>query len=206
MFINIPFPNFKPEISKEYKLVVADHNSIRKQRKYACRIMIFFHYLLCFGFSYRMCSLPKEFIRDLFCFLVYLIITFSVVFLIHHLLHCLLYPKDTWKNHCYIGFYKFIPYCYCKKELNKFRLILAAFFPFLLLTIIPLTLISDRETIDILLYSIAYGNAILSSFDFYDMYILLRKVPGWKKPILKSANRYFTVLKKEVEEVQDSIA
>jgi hypothetical protein len=203
MFLNIPFPDFKKEISEEYKMVVADHNSLRKQKKYARRIMLFFHYLLCFWFSYKMFSFPSIFVKALFGFLVCLVATFLIVFLIHNLLHCLFYPSNTWRKNCYIGFYKLIPYCYCKKELNKFRLILAAFFPFVMLTVIPLTLISGVDVADILLFSVAYGNAILSAFDFYDIYVLIRKVPGWEKPVLKSRNRYFTVLKKEIKEPQD---
>lgn len=77
------------------------------------------------------------------------------------------------------------------------RLILAAMFPFMLLTWLPLIIIINTGA-SMLLYAIAYSNAIISAFDLYDIYILLSKIPGWKKVILKSANRYFIVLKKEI--------
>jgi hypothetical protein len=124
---------------------------------------------------------------------------FLVVAIIHQLLHCLLFPINTWRKKCYIGFYRkyLTPYCYCKKELKKMRLILAAMFPFMLLTWLPLIIIINTGA-SMLLYAIAYSNAIISAFDLYDIYILLSKIPGWKKVILKSANRYFIVLKKEI--------
>lgn len=42
MFINGPFPDFKSEISEEYKIVSADRNSFKKQRRYVSRIMLFY--------------------------------------------------------------------------------------------------------------------------------------------------------------------
>ncbi|MBD7911543.1 MULTISPECIES: DUF3267 domain-containing protein [Clostridium] len=197
MFVNGPFPDFKSEISSEYTITSADRNSPKKQRKYASRIMILIHYPFCFGIGYSTFNFHSNFIKSLIWFLGYFLLFFLVVTIIHLLLHCLFFPTSTWNKKCYLGFYRkyLTPFCYCKKELKKFRLIIAAISPLFILTIFPLLIIIYNH-ISMLLLSIAYANALLSAFDLYDIYILLKKIPGSGNIILKSANRYFIVKKR----------
>jgi len=194
MFIYESFPNIESQISSKYKLILADANTTAQQKKYSYLIMLFVYYPLCFGLGYSMFSFHTLFIHSAFWFLGYLIITSFFVIPLHYFLQCLFYTVKINSDECFIGFNKnlLVPFCYCRKALKKVRLLTAALVPYILLTIIPLVIFINSDT-NLFLYSIACGNALLSSFDIYDAYILIKKIPKGDSFIIKSNNIFYTV-------------
>ena len=195
MFIYGPFPNLEMEISSRYQLIPADTNTTTEQRKYSYLIMLFIYYPVCFGLGCSMASFHTLFISSAFWFLGYLILTSFIIIPLHYCIHCLFYPVKINSDTCFVGFYKNLltPFCYCKKELKRERLIIASLVPFIILTIIPLVIFINSDT-NMFLYALACGNAFLSSFDIYDAYILIKKIPRGDNLIIKSNNTYYTIL------------
>lgn len=195
MFIYGPFPNIEMEISSRYQLIVADTNTITDQRKYSYLIMLFIYLFACFGLGCSMYSFSTLFIHSAFWFLGYLILMSFIIIPLHYFIHCLFYPVKMKSEECFIGFYKKLltPFCYCKKELRRQRLIISSLVPFVLLTIIPLVVFMNLDT-NMCLYAFVCVNALLSSFDIYDAYVLIRKIPKGDNFIIKSNNTYYTIL------------
>ena len=195
MFIYGPFPNIEMEVSSRYQLISADTNTTTEQRKYSYLIMLFIYYPVCFGLGCSMASFHTLFISSAFWFLGYLILTSFIIIPLHYFIHCLFYHVKMNSDLCFIGFYKNLltPFCYCKKELKRERLILASLVPIIILTIIPLVIFMNSDT-NMCLYALACGNALLSSFDIYDAYILIKKIPRGDNLIIKSNNTYYTIL------------
>ena len=195
MFIYGSFPNIESEISNRYKLIPVDANTTTEQRKYSYLIMLFVYYPLCFGLGYSMFSFHTLFINSAFWFVGYLIITSIFVIPLHYFLQSLFYHVKITSKDCFIGFNKnvLVPFCYCKKGLKRGRLLLATLTPYILLTVIPLVIFINSDT-NMCLYSIACGNALLSSFDIYDSYMLIKKIPKGNSFIIKSNNTYYTIL------------
>lgn len=195
MFIYGSFPNIESAISTRYKLLLADSNTTSEQRKYSYIIMLFIYYLLCFGLGYSMFSFHTLFINSAVWFVGYLIITSFFVIPLHYFLQCIFYSVKINSNNCFIGFNKslLIPFCYCKKGLKRGRLLISDLVPSILLTTITLVIFINSET-NMCLYSIVCGNALLSAFDIYDMYILIKKIPRGDIFIIKSNNTYHTII------------
>lgn len=194
MFIYGPFPNIEMEVSSRYQLIPADTNTAAEQKKYSYIIMLFIYYPICFGLGCSMASFHTFFISSALWFLGYLILTSFIIIPLHYFIHCLFYPVKINSDECFIGFYKNLltPFCYCKKELKRERLIIVSLVPFSILTIIPLVIFINSDT-NIFLYALACGNALLSSFDMYDAYVLIKKIPRGDNFIIKSNNTYYTI-------------
>lgn len=194
MFTYGPFPNIEIEVSSRYQLIPVDSNTTTEQKKYSYFIMLFIYYTICFGLGCSMASYHTLFIRSALWFLGYLILTSFIVIPLHYLIHCLFYPVKINSDKCFIGFYKKLltPFCYCKKELKRERLLIASVVPFLILTIIPLVIFINLDR-DMFFYALASVNALLSSFDIYDAYVLIKKIPKGDSLIIKSNNTYCTI-------------
>ena len=138
--------------------------------------MLFIYYPICFGLGCSMASFHTLVINSALWFIGYLILTSFIIIPLHYFIQCLFYPVKISSDECFIGFYKNLltPFCYCKKELKRERLIIASLVPFIILTIIPLIIFINSD-INMFLYALACGNALLSSFDIYDVYVLIKR-------------------------------
>ncbi|WP_366777774.1 DUF3267 domain-containing protein [uncultured Clostridium sp.] len=197
MIITSDYPNFSEEISDDYILKALDNNSLKQQKKYSYLIMSIIHYVLSFYLGYNLFYFGDKFTISIIYFLIYIVLIITLVVLVHTCLHCVLFPYNTWSNSCYIGisFKHMTPFCYCKKELKRWRLILSTIFPFIFLTVIPFTFYIYTPT-NMLLYSIVYCNSILSAFDIYNFYILTFKQISQRNLLIKSNNKFYLINKK----------
>ncbi|MBE6050891.1 MAG: DUF3267 domain-containing protein [Clostridium sp.] len=197
MIITSAYPNFLKKVSVDYTLKSLDNNTLIQQKRYTHVILLIIHYVLCFYLGFNLFNFGDKFVTPVIYFLIYLILVTLLISLIHVFLHFIIFPINTWKKDCYIGFSlkHLTPFCYCNKELKRWKLIISTILPFIFLTIIPFKLYVANPT-NMLLFSIIYSNSLLSAFDIYNLYILLFKKITDRGLLLKSNNKFYLLHKK----------
>lgn len=192
-YINGDFPNFTNIIAKDETIKKATPNLRRNELKYIFICMYTTILILCFGLGYNLLSFHSKFIHAFGLFCLIFILSFIVVIPLHLLIHTFLYDGGIKNNNCIIGFNKtyLSVYNYYNGTIKYSRFIIMTLLPFLLLTILPLLLIAVTG-FNIVLYAICLSNAILSCYDLYDIYIIIRKIPKNSYIIKSDVSLYFT--------------
>lgn len=198
------YPNFKQDICKNYKLTSIDRNSPRKQKKYSYRIMLLLYFPLCFVLGFCSFYYDSNIVFALNSYIVYFVLLLPFVCIVHEFLRCVSFPMECWKGDCFVGISTkyFIPFCYCKKALSRNRLLFTYILPMLFLTLLPIAIMCFTG-IEMILLAIVSINILISSFDIYDIYILIAKSDVGEYMILKSNNRFYFVESKEREFIKE---
>ncbi|MGG7098093.1 DUF3267 domain-containing protein [Clostridium sardiniense] len=153
----------------KYKTNNNSRKEIFKNRFY---IFLFIFFLTFFSFGYKLFFYKDAFIATL---LSYLLLMFLCIFLcipIHLFIQGVAYKNFKninlimWIDNFHISIY------YSKYASNK-RHILSLILPFIILTIIPLFIITFLYN-SIVLVSIASANILISSLDLYNLYRFIR--------------------------------
>lgn len=197
MIFTNTYPNFSEEISVDYTLKSLDNNTLIQQKTYSHVILILIHYVLCFYLGFNLFHFGDNFVTPIIYFLLYSLLITFLISLTHVFFHFIMFPLNTWDKDCYIGFSlkHLTPFCYCKKQLKRWRLIISTTLPFIFLTVIPFKFYIKDPT-NMLLFSIIYINSLLSAFDIYNLYILLFKKITDRHLLLKLNNKFYLLDKK----------
>ncbi|MDD6793946.1 MAG: metalloprotease family protein [Clostridiaceae bacterium] len=195
MFLYNNFPNYIDEFAQNFPTMPIDKNTPEKQRNYCYTIMLIMSLPISFGLGnylyYHNYSL-----KSILSFIGYFILSCIIIIPLHYLILALSISFNFKDRIWCFGFNKryLVPFSYCKKIVSRNRIIVSIIIQFIIFTVIPYYLMMFFFA-NLILYAIASCNALISSFQIYDMYILLRYVKG-NKMILKSNNKYYIIDKK----------
>lgn len=178
MIIKTSFPAVDTLETEDYKLTPIDDNSIYKQRKYCYIMMLLLYYTLCFGLGLTIQYYHSLFVEACFWFLGYFLISIIIILPAHLILRSLLLGVNIFGKECYGVFNTeyLMPYFVVDRVCGKRRLIVSYLIPLILLSIAPFIFFMYLE-VNLFIYALFCTNTLISVFDIYDSYILIKKAP-----------------------------
>lgn len=192
------FPDFSDDFAEGYDFIPISTKHYENKSKYSFMIMLLIFYPLCFGLGYSMFGYHEKFIHSFLYFCIFFLLVSIIVIPLHLLIQTIFYPCRLFNKNCYIGFnYKTLaPFTCYKGQIARWRLILGSLLPFLLMTVIPIWIVTITSA-NMLLYAIASVNGLISAYDLYDLLILISRVPSNSNNVIKSNNVFYLLTKKE---------
>ncbi|MGL4731935.1 MAG: DUF3267 domain-containing protein [Clostridium sp.] len=143
-----------------------------------CRIKILFiiSLIFSFGVGYSLYPYHTQALNALKYFFMYFILSLIVVFPVHYATHIILIPSSIRKGFFVVNLNRLSVKLFINKSISKDRYILSYLMPFIILTIIPFIYVTFINH-NLVVFAIAYANALYSVGDLVFSYALIRYIP-----------------------------